>query len=50
VRLWEIPKCRAIGDGVTPALKAAGLALIFARVNLTATALTPSLRRGLDGC
>jgi len=37
---WEIPKCRAIRDGVTPALKAARTALIFAWGNETATALT----------
>jgi len=36
----EIPKCRAIRDGVTPALNAARTALIFAWVNETATALT----------
>jgi hypothetical protein len=41
---WEIPKCRAIRDGVTPALKAARTALIFAWVNETATAFTR--RRG----
>ena len=37
---WEIPKCRAIRDGVTPALKAARTALIFAWGNETAAALT----------
>jgi hypothetical protein len=41
---WEIPKCRAIRDGVTPALKAVQTALIFAWVNETATAFTR--RRG----
>jgi len=41
---WEIPKCRAIRDGVTPALKAVRTALIFAWVNETATAFTR--RRG----
>jgi len=37
---WEIPKCRAIRDGVTPALMAARTAFIFAWDNETATALT----------
>ena len=37
---WEIPKCRAIRDGVTPAWKAARTALIFAWANEAATALT----------
>jgi hypothetical protein len=39
----EIPKCRAIRDGVTPALKAVRTTLIFAWVNEAATAFTRRL-------
>jgi len=44
---WEIPKCRAVRDGVTPTLKATRTALIFAWVNETAAALA---RRFGEAC
>ena len=47
----EIPNCRAILDGVTPALKAARTAFNFPCVKGTAaTASTPSLRETAASC
>ena len=42
---WEIPNCRAIPDGVTPALKAARTAFNFPCVKGTAIAATFSFAR-----
>src|SRR5450830_587667 len=43
---WETPNCRAIRDGLTPALKAARTAFNFPRAKGGATSLVRCLREG----